>query len=173
MTLFDVTQVSSKGGSIRGFAQPLSTGRRPKTKRLLAMVAEEERRGITRPEIYREYYKAIEQRKQATLGYLSRAKADGKKIAAYGASTTTTTLLYHFELGTYVDFIADDNPIKHYLYSPGFHIPVLPSSELYVRKPDIVVILAWIYAEPIIRRHEKFTQQGGKFLIPLPDLKIV
>jgi SAM-dependent methyltransferase len=173
MTLFDAQRSPTKGGSIRGFAQPKSTGRRARTARLVDMLAEEERRGIRQPEIYREFFQAIEQRKHATLDYLAEAKAEGKVIAAYGASTTTTTLLYHFELGRFISFIVDDNPLKQGTFSPGQHLPVLDSAELYQRKADIVVILAWMYAEPIIRRHQRFIDEGGRFLIPLPDMRIV
>ena len=81
--------------------------------------------------------------------------------------------MYHFELGSRVDFIVDDNPLKQGTFSPGLHIPVLNSSELYVRKPDIVVILAWIYAEPIIKRNQRYVDEGGRFVVPLPDLRIV
>jgi len=173
LTLFDVERAATKGGSIRGFVQVLSTGKRARTDRLIMMLQEEERRGITRPEIYRDFFAAIEARKRETLAYLDEAIARGQRIAAYGASTTTTTLMYHFELGSRVDFIVDDNPLKQGTFSPGLHIPVLNSSELYVRKPDIVVILAWIYAEPIIKRNQRYVDEGGRFVVPLPDLRIV
>ena len=107
------------------------------------------------------------------LAYLDTAIAAGKTIAGYGASTTTTTLLYHFELEKRLKFIVDDNLLKQGLYSPGAHIPVLPSSELAVRKPDIVVILAWIYAEPILRRNQAFMDGGGQFLVPLPEMRLI
>ena len=172
MTLFNVERVSTKGGSIRGFAQPMSTGKRDKTKPYLQMLEEEDRRGIMQPEFYRAFYRAIELRKQALLKYLDKAIAQGKTIAAYGASTTTTTLLYHFELQTRLKFIVDDNPLKYNLYSPGAHIPVYPSSQLYALSPDIVVILAWQYASSILKKHERFMLSGGNFLVPLADLKI-
>ena len=99
--------------------------------------------------------------------------AEGGVVAAYGASTTTTTLLFHFELKDRIKFIVDDNKIKHGTFSPGAHIPVLPSPELIVRKPDLVVMLAWTYADPIIKRNQNYLDQGGRFLIPLPDVKMV
>lgn len=173
MTLFDVERVSTKGGSIRGFAQSLSTGKRTKSERLVQMVAEEDRRGISRPEIYRAFYRDIEQRKQAVLAYLDKAISEGKTVAAYGASTTTTTLLYHFELQNRLKFIVDDNPVKYNMYSPGAHIPVFPSSKLYETPPDIVVVLAWMYSDAIIGKHGAYTEAGGKFLVPLPNMVIV
>lgn len=173
MSLFDVERVSTKGGSIRGFAQPMSTGKRPKTDRFVQMLDEENRRGISRPEIYRTFYQDIEKRKRTVLEYLDQAIAERKTVAAYGASTTTTTLLYHFELQTRLKFIVDDNPLKYNLYSPGAHIPVYSSSALYSSPPDIVVILAWQYATAIINKHGRFTQAGGKFVVPLPDMMIL
>jgi hypothetical protein len=173
MSLFHVERTSTKGGSIRAFAQPKSTGTRPRAEEYLKLVAEEERRGITKPKIYRDWFEAIESRKRAVLSYLDKARANGKVIAAYGASTTTTTLLYHFELESRVKFIVDDNPLKQGRFSPGAHIPVLPSAVLATEKPDIVVILAWIYADPILKRNEAYIRAGGKFLVPLPEPRIV
>ena len=169
MTLFHVARTGTKGGSIRAFAQPKSTGKRPRSAELSALIAEEERRRITEPQIYRDWFNAIESRKRKVLNLLDHAIAEGKTVAAYGASTTTTTLLYHFELEKRVSFIVDDNPLKHGRFSPGAHIPVLPSSELGTKRPDIVVILAWIYAEPILKRNQAYLKAGGQFLVPLPE----
>jgi SAM-dependent methyltransferase len=173
MSLFNVERTSTKGGSIRAFAQPKSTGKRPRSEAYLKLVVEEERRGITGPKIYRDWFDAIEKRKRAVLNLLDNARADGKVVAAYGASTTTTTLLYHFGLEGRVKFIVDDNPLKQGRFSPGAHIPVLSSAMLATERPDIVVILAWIYAEPILKRNEAYIAAGGRFLVPLPEPHIV
>lgn len=173
LTLFDVMRTGTKGGSIRGFAQLVSTGKRARSPQLSALMQEEARRGITRPDIYRDWFRAIERRKQAVLACLDGARLEGKTVAGYGASTTTTTLLYHFELASRLAFIVDDNPLKQGRFSPAAHIPVLPSGELAVRRPDIVVILAWIYAEPIIARNTAFIENGGTFLVPLPVPKTI
>jgi hypothetical protein len=173
MTLFHVARTGTKGGSIRGFAQPNSTGKRPRASELSQLFAEEERRGITKPKIYHDWFEAIDKAKRSVLATLDKAIAEGKLIAAYGASTTTTTLLYHFELENRIKFIVDDNPLKQGTFSPGAHIPVLPSAELATKKPDIVVVLAWIYAEPILKRNQAYIDAGGSFLLPLPEPKIV
>lgn len=173
LTLFDAIENKSKGGSIRGFAQPLSTGKREKTERLLGLYAEEKRRGIDQPQVYRDYFLKIEERKQKTLEIVRQAVSEGKTVVAYGASTTTTTLLYHFEIGEYIQYIIDDNPLKHGLYSPGYHIPVFPSSKLMESKPDLVVVLAWMYAEPILKKNQNYIDAGGAFLLPLPDVRVV
>jgi SAM-dependent methyltransferase len=173
MTLFDVARTGTKGGSIRAFAQPMSTGRRPRSEQLTRLMTEEKRRGITEPQVYLDWFAAIESRKQEVLAYLDAAILAGKTVAGYGASTTTTTLLYHFELTSRIAFIVDDNALKQGLFSPGAHIPVLPSDALATRKPDVVVILAWIYAEPIVARNAEYIRNGGTFLIPLPVAKTI
>jgi hypothetical protein len=82
-------------------------------------------------------------------------------------------LLYHFNIdSTIIDYIVDDNELKQNLYSPGKHIPIVSSKNIYEKKPDYLLILAWNFAESIIKNHEKFKEQGGKFIIPLPSLKV-
>jgi SAM-dependent methyltransferase len=172
MQLIDVQLNPSKGGSMRGFAQRLPEGRRPVMPIVGELIAMEVRRGFDQLAIYTEYAMQIERRKNALNNLIDNEIAQGKMIAGYGASTTTTTLLWHFDLPRKLAFIADDNPIKYGRYCPASHIPVMPSEELYVRRPDLVVILAWQYADPIVKRHERFIREGGRFILPLPELKI-
>jgi len=172
MQLFDVQRIGSKGGSIRGFAQRMP-GSRPVTSLVHELAAMEEDRGFGSIEIYRSYGEAIDQRKQAVITFVDDMRREGRRIAGYGASTTVTTLMWHFELQDKIEFLADDNPQKHGLYAPRSHIPVVPSEELYARKPDIVIILAWRYADPILKRHKRFLDAGGTFAVPLPELQLV
>ena len=94
-------------------------------------------------------------------------------MVGYGASATSTTLMYHYEMEGTLDYLVDDFDAKHNLFSPGMHVPVYPSDEIYKRKPDYIVILAWRYYEKIINRHQKFLDEGGHFIVPLPELTIV
>jgi SAM-dependent methyltransferase len=172
LELFDVQRIGTKGGSIRGFAQMKSHGKRTVAPIVLQLITEERDRGFSKLAIYTEYAAQIERRKVAIADFVDAALKDGKMVAAYGASTTTTTLMWHFELERKLTFIADDNPTKYGLYAPACHIPVVPSDELYVRKPDVVVVLAWQYADPIVKRHHRFIDDGGTFVVPLPDLQV-
>ena len=80
----------------------------------------------------------------------------------------------HFELDENIlDFIVDDNPLKQGLYSPIFHIPILSSKSLYDLKPDYVLILAWNFAEPIMKKHKKYAIEIGKFIVPMPSPQII
>ena len=115
----------------------------------------------------------------ANLGEQARTligslKGEGKSIAAYGAPTKATTLLCQFGIGAEsLDFAVDDNPWKQGLYLPLSHIPVVPTDELYHRCPDFVVILAWNFAEPIMAMHQRYVDQGGRFILPMPEPRIV
>jgi len=172
MHLFDVDRVASKGGSLRGFAQ-LVGGPRPVSPRVAEFIRREDAAGLADPRTYRAYSATVNARRDETLVYLRAAKARGESIAGYGASATVTTLLYHFQLGDLIDFIVDDNPIRHGTVSPGHGIPVHAPALLYERRPAIVVALAWRFADQIARRHERYLQEGGRFVVPLPDFRAI
>lgn len=105
---------------------------------------------------------------------LSGLKARGKRICAYGAPAKATTLMYHFGLdNNLLDYIVDDNPLKQGLYSPGLHIPIVDATRLYEDKPDYLLILAWNFSGAIMRAHQHFLTGGGRFIVPLPELKVV
>ena len=76
-------------------------------------------------------------------------------------------------MGEMLDFLYDDFKVKHDLYSPGYHIKVLPSEKIYENKPEYIIILAWRYHEKIIEKNKKFLLDGGKFIIPMPEYKII
>jgi len=172
LELFDVVCIPTHGGSIRGFVQP-KHGPRRVSDTVDEMSEHEGRMGLDRPDIFKRYVSKIESEKNRFIEILDPLTRQGKHIAGYGASPTSTVLIYHLRLGDILSFIADDNPIKHNTFSPGHHIPVLPSEVIYDRKPDCIVVLAWRFAEMIMNRHVSFLSAGGKFIIPLPEVRIV
>ena len=172
MKLFDIERTPTKGGSLRYYVQ-LDSGSRAVTPIVGELTRYEENIGLYKSESFRCFAEKINDRKSQLLNKLNKLKAQGKTIAGYGGSATTTTLLYHFGIRELIDYIVDDNPAKQHKFSPGYHIPVLAPQELYERKPDYVLILAWRYAEPIIKKHKAFIEQGGKFIVPLPELRVV
>lgn len=172
MELIDVLRVPTKGGSVRYTVQ-LAGGPRsvsPSVKKLMDI---ETRVGSDRIETFRTFARKIDTAKDQLSELLQELKASGKTIAGYGASATTTTLVYHFGLGKSLQFMVDDYVAKQNLFSPGYHIPVLAPEEIYRRKVDYVLILAWRYYEPIVEKHQEFLKQGGHFIIPLPELKVI
>lgn len=170
--LFDVQTIGTKGGSMRGFVQRTG-GPQPESPVVKHMICEEDRRGLHTLQIFKDYEMKILARKKDLLDYLEQIKQKGLKVAAYGASTTVTTLMYHFELTDKLAYLIDDNTKKHGLHSPGCHLEVKSSNVLYGEdRPDVVIILAWQYSLPIMRKNAAFLDSGGIFVLPLPDLKI-
>lgn len=172
MELIGSTRVSSHGGSLRVVAQR-EGGRRVISPSVSELVELEKRMGLYKAKTFVEFGNRIEVLKIGLLSLLRRKKAEGRIIAAFGAPAKATTLMYHFCIGEdIIDFIVDDSPLKQGLYSPGKHIPVVPSKAIYDKKPDYIVILAWNFADPIIEKHRAYLETGGNFIVPLPNLKI-
>jgi SAM-dependent methyltransferase len=167
MELIAAQSIDAHGGSLRGTAA-LS---RPVETSVAESVREEARLGLDRPETYRKFADKIKRLKTELVTLLRKLKAEGKRIAAFGAPAKATTLMYHFGIGPdVVEFIVDDSPLKQGLFSPGYHIPVLPSSVIAERKPDYLIILAWNFADSIIANNKAFT---GHFIVPVPTVKII
>lgn len=172
MELIDALRVSSHGGSLRGIAQ-LADGTRDEGGSVARMVRYEEQIGLDRPSTYQKFGRDIDVIKRQ-LGVLLRdLKQRGNSIAAFGAPAKATTLMFHFEIGPeIISFIADDSPRKQGLYSPGYHIPVKPPTAMYDEKPTHVVILAWNFAESIMKNHQRYTDVGGRFIVPIPSVRV-
>jgi SAM-dependent methyltransferase len=173
MEIIDVERVPTKGGSIRCMVQ-LAGGPRQPSPSVAACIAEENAMGIQQPgaRVFRQYADRIEGCKRRVRQELDALKSAGKRVAAYGASATSTTLIYHFGLTGDLEFIVDDNPSRQGTVSPGCHIPVVPSTALLEKAPDAVVLLAWRYRDPILKRNRAYLERGGRFLIPLPEFSI-
>lgn len=171
LELVVVERVSTKGGSLRYFVQRPG-GPLIKDDSVLTMLSHEEDMGLYCKETFMAFAEKINGLKEQTKNFLALAKSNGKSIAGFGASITGTTLIYHFEIGEYLDYLIDDNSAKQGLLSPGLHLPVLPSSVLDERKPDYVVLLAWRFSETIISKNQAYLAGGGQFLIPVPEFNV-
>jgi len=171
LELAAVERVPTKGGSLRYFVQR-SGGPICKDSSVQKMLELEENMGLYRKETFEIYENKINGLKEQTKSFLAKAKLEGKSIAGFGASITGTTLIYHFEIEGYIDYLVDDNYAKQGRFSPGIHLPVFPSSALCERKPDLVIILAWRFAETIINKNQAYLNSGGQFLVPAPSFKI-
>ncbi|MBC8232336.1 methyltransferase domain-containing protein [bacterium] len=172
MQFIDVQRIPTKGGSLHGTVQ-LSGGSRPVSPSVGELIALESSLGLDCPEPFKTLATKLDRLKAQLLNLLSDLKSQGKTIAGYGASATVTTLIYHFGIGDMLNFIVDDNPRKQGTFSPGYHIPVLHPRAIYEQKADYVLILAWNYVEPIMKKHEFFLKKGGHFIIPMPKVQLI
>ena len=172
LEIIDIEPNPTKGGSMRVVLQLLG-GKRAVRDSVQYWIDRETESGFHTQRVFDDYEKKITQGKTEFLELANRLKNEGKSIVGYGASATSTTLMYHYEMNVMLDYLVDDVTAKQGLYSPGMHIRVYPSSHIYVEKPDYVVILAWRYKDKIIQRHEKYLDEGGTFIIPLPNLTTI
>jgi hypothetical protein len=168
LTLEHAERSDIQGGALVGY---VATGNRQPDGSVETLVAMERAAELDKAETFEQWGEAI-RRKGDELSILLRGlKQAGKTIAAYGAPAKATTLMYHFGLDCSVlDYIVDDNPIKQGLFTPGLHVPVVAPSELYERKPDYVLLLAWNFSDSIIARHRHYAGDQGRFITPLPNL---
>lgn len=173
MTLIDVQRVKTHGGSLRGIVQ-LESGTRKVSDSVEALSSIEENIGLYKSNTMVEFGSRIETLGKKLNALLRDIKSKGMNVAGFGAPAKATTLMHHFGIGSeFIDYIVDDSHLKHGLFSPGFHIPIVPTTTIYDKPPDFLIILAWNFAESIIKNHTRFHELGGRFIVPLPEVRIM
>lgn len=173
MKVFDIRKVSTHGGTIRVFVAKQNSPYKIE-KNVWNFLKLEKHIRLADITTYLEYAKRVEENRVKLLALLTKLKSENKKIAGYGAPAKGNTLLNYFGIGPEIlDFIVDDSYWKQGLYSPGKRIPVVSSKKLYEEKVDYLLILAWNFADSIIKMHNKFKENGGSFIIPVPNPKII
>ena len=171
MELVGAERVDTHGGSLRGIAQ-IANGPRRFTS-VQGLLDQEAQAGLDREATFVAFGQQIEKVRLELRDFLHSLKAQGKRIAGFGAPAKATTLMFHFGLGSdLIEFIVDDSPLKQGLFSPGLHIPVVGRQSIQERRPDLLLILAWNFAESIMRNHAEFRRQGGRFIVPLPGVTV-
>jgi SAM-dependent methyltransferase len=172
LELIEALRVDSHGGSLRGVAQRAG-GPRKVGASVAGLVAREREMGLRNADTFRTFGARITNVGSELTALLEKLKREGKRIAGFGAPAKATTLLYHLGITPQLlDFIVDDSPLKQGRHTPGMHIPVLPAPALYERGVDYTVILAWNFAEPIMKKHSAWREGGGRFIVPLPKLEV-
>lgn len=172
MEVFRIEMLEVHGGSIRVFARKRKGGRSvPAT--IAEWLSKEAERDLFSVSTYNAFRERVEGNKEALVGLLKELKAKGQRLVGYGASARGNTLLNYYKIGTdLLDYIVDRNSLKQGLYTPGMHIPVFPVERLLEDRPDYVLMLAWNFAQEIMSQQKEYRQLGGRFIIPIPELRI-
>ena len=173
LTVFDVEELEIHGGSVRVYASPTSS--QPEARPNLIKVREdEEAAGFYNEAAYLDFSKRVMETKNNILKTLIELKSQGKSIVGYGAPGKGNTLLNYCGIRTdFLDYTVDRNDYKHGQFCPGSHIPIFPIEKIRETKPDYVFILPWNLTREITQQCEYIREWGGKFIIPIPEVKII
>lgn len=173
LTLFDVDEISTHGGSLRIYAQHAGEMTRPVTPAVTELLAVEERAGVARMDTYGAFDERVRDTKRQLLEFLIDAKRQGKRVAGYGAPGKGNTLLNYCGIRTdFIDYTVDRNPYKHGKFLPGTHIPIYAPDRLAETRPDFVLILPWNLKDEIIEQLAYVREWGGRFVVPIPELRV-
>ena len=172
MEIFDVKEVSIHGGSLRYFVA--REGDYPVSENVARLVEMENKRRIYDIDTLKSFAKSVQKNREELIWMLSSIKHDGKRIVGVSAPAKGMTLLNYCKIDSEIlEFITEKAPLKIGKYTPGAHIPVLPDSELTKHMPDFALLLAWNFADEIMRNLDDYRKAGGKFIIPIPKPRIV
>lgn len=172
LEIFRVQRLPIHGGSLRLFA--CKKGAHPVENSVAELLREEQKRGVASLEYYQDFARQVLSIKQALLCLLEQLRKDGKRIAAYGASAKGSTLLNFFGIDAKaLDFVADRSTYKQGRLTPGTHIPIVSPEELLEKLPDYALLLTWNFADEILAQQKAYREKGGKFIVPIPTVKVV
>jgi hypothetical protein len=173
LTVFDVEELSSHGGSLRVYARHAQDTSHPVTERAKELADREEKAGFNRLETYFSFDEKVKETKRKIMSFLIEAKRAGKSIAGYGAPGKGNTLLNYCAIRTdFLDYTVDRNPYKHGKFLPGTHIPIFPPEKIRETKPDYVLILPWNLRKEISAQLSYIREWGGKFVVPIPEVEV-
>lgn len=173
LTIFDVEEISTHGGSLRIYARHADDHAKPVTQRLTALSEKEKMQGFTALDHYLSFSEKARETKRALLEFLIRAKREGKSVVAYGAAAKASTLLNYCGLRCdFIDYLVDRSPYKKGHWLPGVHIPIHDPAHVKETKPDYVLILAWNLKDEIIKQMSYIRSWGGQFIVPIPEVQI-
>ena len=172
LRIVHIDQVPIHGGSLRIWGAR-DTACPEHGESVLALANEERALGLTDAKCYHDFAERVARSRESLRGLLKDLGRDAT-VAGYGAPAKGNTLLNYCGIDNRVlPFTVDKNPLKVGCYTPGMHIPVLPVSAVADRKPDYLLVLAWNFAEEIMRQQDEFRRQGGRFIIPIPEATVV
>ena len=170
LTIVNVERLQIHGGSLRIFACHTGTASvQPAVTELLRVESE----WVRNADFYRSFGDKVDSLRQQLVGLLTQLKAEGKRIAVYGASAKGSTLLNYFGIGQDVlDYVVDRSTVKQGRYTPGTRLKICDPSRLVEDQPDYCLLLTWNFAEEVLAQQSTYRQQGGKFIVPIPQVRV-
>ncbi|WP_412068167.1 methyltransferase domain-containing protein [Rubrivirga sp. IMCC43871] len=173
LTLFDVEELPTHGGSLRIYARHDADASKPVTDRATALAAREQAWGVDDLATYAAFAEQVRETKRGLLDFLIAARREGKTVVGYGAPGKGNTLLNTCGIRTdLLDYTVDRNPYKQGTYTPGARIPVYDPSRIAETRPDYVLILPWNLRDEIAGQMAHVREWGGQFVVPIPRVEV-
>jgi 2-polyprenyl-3-methyl-5-hydroxy-6-metoxy-1,4-benzoquinol methylase len=174
LTLFDVEELPTHGGSLRIYARHAGDRSKPVSRRAEELRRREAEAGLLRVETYARFGEQVKDTKRKLLAFLIDAKRAGKTIVGYGAPGKGNTLLNYCGIGTdFIDFTVDRNTYKQGKFLPGTRIPIHHPDRIREARPDYVLILPWNFKDEIVQQMAYVREWGGKFVVPIPEARVL
>ena len=174
LTLFDVEEIPSHGGSIRIFGRHTEDASKPVTDRAKELLRREIDEGFTTLEKYASFEANVKATKRKILSFLIKAKQEGKTVVGYGAPGKGNTLLNYCGIRQdFLDYTVDMSPHKQSTSTPGTHIPIYSPDKIKQTKPDYVFILPWNLKKEIRDQLDYINDWGGKCVVPIPEIEVL
>jgi hypothetical protein len=174
MTIFDVEELRSHGGSLRIFARHSANGAVPVQARVHDLTRRETELGYGSMEVYDEFARNVRSTKRKILQFLIEKKEKGNTIVGCGAPGKGNTLLNYCGIREdFLEYTVDISPHKQGTFTPGTHIPIYSPERLKQARPDYVFILPWNLTEEIVESNQYIREWGGQFVVPIPDVRVI
>ena len=174
LTLFDVEELSTHGGSLRIYAKHSENNEIKIEQKVEKLKEVEKQKGLGDLETYLNFSRKVQETKRKLLSFLIQVKMDGKTIVGYGAAAKGNTLLNYCGIRTdFIDYTCDRSPHKQGKFLPGTHIPIYSPDKIAETKPDYVLILPWNLKEEVTQQLSYIREWGGKFVVPIPEVEIL
>ncbi len=172
MEIFDVEKVAIHGGSLRYFAARENLY--PISNNVNKFLELEKEKKIYEVDTLKNFAKSVERNREELTWMLKSLKHEGKRIAGVSAPAKGMTLLNYCRIGPEtLDFVTEKSTLKIGKYTPGTHIPIVQDSELIKQMPDYVLLLAWNFADEIMKNLREYKEAGGRFIIPIPKVYVI
>ena len=174
LTLFDVEELSTHGGSLRIYACHVGDASKPISQRVHELRASEQEIGLSTLAYYQCFAERVKVTKYQLLDFLIRVKRDGKTIVGYGAPAKGNTLLNYCGIRSeFLDYTVDRSPHKQEHFLPGTHIPIYHPDKIKETKPDYLLILPWNLKNEVMAQMEFIRSWGGQFVVPIPEVQVL
>jgi hypothetical protein len=172
LEILHIERLPIHGGSLRLFAG--LAGAHTRNSSVSSLLRKETEKGISTAALYQGFAERVFGIRDTLVRTCQDQKRRSMTLAAYGASAKGSTLLNFCGLGKETfDFVADRNVYKQGRLTPGMHLPIVPSDQLLARRPDFTLLLTWNFADEILKQQKAYRERGGKFVVPIPNVKVI